>query len=106
MSKRKALWRIAPVLLVASVGLGIVSEGAALGAPRTPNVISFTAKPNNPPYKGAKIHLYGKTSGVSKCKFASTSSIAGLPVTIACPGGNPGIYVTIGKNTGNNIKNI
>jgi hypothetical protein len=110
MRIRRSHRRATPLLLAALAGVGaavaaVAAPSASAAVLRSAKVSSFTATPDTLSWKGGSVRLSGHTSGASFCTFSSKPAITGLPDTIPCPGGSPGIWIKVGKDLGNGENN-
>jgi hypothetical protein len=91
---------------VVAVSAATLAGATAAAAASKPTVSKYNAKPDTLQSKGGSVHLEATTTDSKTCTFSSDETIKGLPTTIPCPGGFPGITVTIPANSTNSVKNI
>jgi hypothetical protein len=110
MQARSMVWRGLTILLATAASGTVMTAASAAGAQvRTtpgPTISDFTATPSQLKDAGGSVRLTARTTGATKCAISSNTAIKGLPTTIVCPGGHPGITVTVPGNTGSTVRSI
>ena len=99
MRTRSVTFRhLSVAIFAAAIGvstMGIAGATAATG----PTITNYKATPKQLTAKGGSVRLEAETTDTVNCEFSSSPAIKGLPTTIVCPNGHPGITVSIPANT-------
>jgi hypothetical protein len=103
----RRLW-IPVVVTVVAVGTVLGVRGTDAGASSTvhPRVSALTASPTTLGAVGGTVVLGAQVSGASSCTFSSTTSVVGLPATVACSSGPVADTVTLPANSGRKAERV
>jgi hypothetical protein len=99
-------------LAAAAIAVGAMAATATVAtaqqsrAASGPTISGFKATPPTLKSGGGDVRLTALTTGATKCEITSGSTIKGLPTTIPCPGGHPGITVAVPANSGSSVQSI
>jgi hypothetical protein len=99
MRTRSVTFRHLSVAIFAAV-IGVSAAGVAGATAATgPTITNYKANPKQLSAAGGSVRLEADTTDTVNCEFSSSPAIKGLPTTIVCPNGHPGITVSIPANT-------
>ena len=94
---------IGAIVSFVMTGLVVLGPGSAAGGANA-MISSFAVSPPSLAWTGGTVKLSATVTNATLCKFKSTPTTAGLPVSLACSNGEVKVKVTLGANEQTNAE--